>query len=504
MDHEDLAAALSRVHEAAKKHGGHIVHTSEIERADRELLARTKWLQEIIRGWYLLARPDIQPGDTSAWYANFWDFARIYLNEIYGTEYCLSAENSIDLHIGNPTIPKQVIVISKRGGGNPIDLPFDTSILVYPDPNNFPSERVVVRGLQIMPLSYALCKATPTYFQKNTTDIQIAFGLIKDPHELIYTITTHHFVRAAERIVGAYEALHQFETAELIRQALKKTGMSIKVVNPFEKPPLIDPTPFRSPYAARITHLWAALRPLVLQNFPSPPGMANDKAEYLHRLEEIYVRDAYNSLSIEGYHVNADLIERVRDHHWNPDQNPADHQERNTLAARGYYEAFLEVKKSIIRILTGENPGVVIEQELKNWFQKLFSPSMQAGILQPNEILGYRRHQVYIRGSRHVPLPREALFDAMEAFFTCLKKESHPAARAVLGHFMFVYIHPFMDGNGRLGRFIMNSMLASGGYPWTVVAVKNRAKYFHALEQVSVDHDIQQFTLFIAEEMKAH
>jgi len=38
----------------------------------------------------------------------------------------------------------------------------------------------------------------------------------------------------------------------------------------------------------------------------------------------------------------------------------------------------------------------------------------------------------------------------------------------VLGHFVFVYIHPYLDGNGRIGRFLMNLMLAAGGYPWTV------------------------------------
>jgi Fic family protein len=40
--------------------------------------------------------------------------------------------------------------------------------------------------------------------------------------------------------------------------------------------------------------------------------------------------------------------------------------------------------------------------------------------------------------------------------------ESHPGVRAVLGHFSLVYIHPYMDGNGRLGRFLMNAMLVTG------------------------------------------
>jgi Fic family protein len=71
--------------------------------------------------------------------------------------------------------------------------------------------------------------------------------------------------------------------------------------------------------------------------------------------------------------------------------------------------------------------------------------------------------------SKHVPPRYEAVQDLMPAFFTFLKNEKEPGVRAVLGHFFFVYIHPYIDGNGRMGRFLMNVMLSSGGYPWTVI-----------------------------------
>ena len=89
----------------------------------------------------------------------------------------------------------------------------------------------------------------------------------------------------------------------------------------------------------------------------------------------------------------------------------------------------------------------------------------------------------------------------MEAFFEALQAESEPSVRAVLGHFLFVYIHPFADGNGRTGRFLMNAMLASGGYPWTILRVTRRENYMKALEQASVGRDIVAFTKFVAEEM---
>ena len=57
---------------------------------------------------------------------------------------------------------------------------------------------------------------------------------------------------------------------------------------------------------------------------------------------------------------------------------------------------------------------------------------------------------------------------------------------------------PYFDGNGRMGRFIMNLMMASGGYPWTVVPVERRDEYMQALEAASVRQDIVPFTQFLA------
>ena len=71
--------------------------------------------------------------------------------------------------------------------------------------------------------------------------------------------------------------------------------------------------------------------------------------------------------------------------------------------------------------------------------------------------------------------------------------------RAVLGHWLFGYIHPYPDGNGRIARFLMNVMLASGGYPWTIVRVEDRDEYLAALDRASIDANIIPFSKFLAE-----
>jgi Fic family protein len=58
----------------------------------------------------------------------------------------------------------------------------------------------------------------------------------------------------------------------------------------------------------------------------------------------------------------------------------------------------------------------------------------------------------------------------MPAYFELLEAESDPAVLAVLGHWLFGYLNPYRDGNGRMARFLMNAMFAAGGYAWTVIA----------------------------------
>ena len=89
--------------------------------------------------------------------------------------------------------------------------------------------------------------------------------------------------------------------------------------------------------------------------------------------------------------------------------------------------------------------------------------------------------------------------EAMPALFELLESEAEPAVRAVLGHWLFGYIHPYMDGNGRMARFLMNAMLASGGYPWTIVPVEDRTRYLGALDNASIDLNIEPFAAFLAE-----
>jgi Fic family protein len=248
--------------------------------------------------------------------------------------------------------------------------------------------------------------------------------------------------------------------------------------------------------------LWESMRGTVLEIFPKAPGLPKDKRAYVCFVEEIYKSDAYHSLSIEGYSVSPKLIDRVRQGNWDPEHHEDDKRNRDALAARGYYQAFQLVKEAVEKVIAGKNPGAIARTAHKEWYRELFQPCVVAGLIEPGALAGYRNIPVYLRTSRYVPPRWESVREAMPVLFDLLEKETEPGVRAVLGHWLFGYIHPYPDGNGRMARFMMNVMLASGGYPWTVIRVRDRNAYLAALDSASIDLDIKPFTDFIGQRVR--
>jgi hypothetical protein len=323
--------------------------------------------------------------------------------------------------------------------------------------------------------------------------------MVKDASDLLRPLLEGGHSTIAGRLAGALRNIGRERMAEEIVKTMQAAGYTLRVEDPFATPAttLLIPRAV-SPYVNRLRLMWEAMRGSVIERFPLAPVVPERPQAYLADVDEIYVTDAYHSLSIEGYQVSAGLIERVRSGNWSPDGDDGDRTHRDALAARGYWQAYRAVHDSLERVLDGKNAGTVADQDHGAWYREMFAPSVTAGLVRPADLAGYRNDQVYIRRSMHVPPRREAVRDMMPAFFELLAGEAEPSVRVVLGHFVFVYIHPYMDGNGRMGRFLMNLMLASGGYPWTVIPLEQRNAYMAALEEASVRQDIGPFAEFLA------
>lgn len=499
--HELLANSLKRVHQTAKNG---FVRSERISRPDRERLLKAHWLQPIIPGWYLLVSPLAQPGESTAWYASFWDFIQQYLQAKFDTDYCLSAESSLDIHTGNNVIPNQVVVITKNSGHYTLSLPHKTSLLIYRDHKNFPSDIETSHGIQLMSVGLSLCKAPKSFFQKQPINANIALSLVRDPSELTRPLLREGLVQSANRLAGAYRSMGNIVFANEIHQAMEAAGFSMAKINPFDNDAqysVLLNQRMNSPYYLRIIHLWESMRTVVISHFHGKASANQSNEAVMQHIEEVYAHDAYHSLSIEGYKVSLSLIEKVKSGQWNPKLDQGDREQRDALAAKGYYLAFQAVKASIAKVLDGADVIRVLQSDLSKWYQALFQPSVEAGIIEPVHLAGYRNDRVYIRHSLHTPPPKEAVLDCMDAYFYCLNKEENPVVRAVLGHFVFLFIHPYMDGNGRMGRFIMNLLWCASHYPWTIIRVESREQYIDALELASTTKNIEPFTIFLDQEM---
>jgi Fic family protein len=110
----------------------------------------------------------------------------------------------------------------------------------------------------------------------------------------------------------------------------------------------------------------------------------------------------------------------------------------------------------------------------------------------------YRTVEVRISGSKHVPPSPLLLNDLMDGYFEFYmlnKRTMHPVLLAAEMHERLVTIHPFIDGNGRTARLVMNLVLLQNGYTLVNIKgnLKNRLKYYQALEQVQLNHEHTEF-----------
>lgn len=139
----------------------------------------------------------------------------------------------------------------------------------------------------------------------------------------------------------------------------------------------------------------------------------------------------------------------------------------------------------------------------------------------------YRQSQVYIAGSAYVPPPASAALGRMAEYAAWLARTAetpdgegrlHPVVRAAHAHFWLVDIHPFVDGNGRVARLLMNLLLLQAGYPIAVLRAEDRLAYYRALESAhegqldpflqlvaeAVDHTLDMFLAATAHELTSN
>lgn len=213
------------------------------------------------------------------------------------------------------------------------------------------------------------------------------------------------------------------------------------------------------------------------------------KPSQVERLQEIFdVEYTYNSNSIEG----------------------------NTLTLR---ETALVLKEGIT--IAGktmkEHLEVINHQQAYDFVKELVTQEVdlnQRIVLEIHALIlhgqrqdagRYRSELVGILGSRHQPPEHFRIPDLMDdyyAYYEAQKQTLHPVLLAADMGERLVTIHPFVDGNGRTSRLVMNLLLLRAGYPLTIIRTEDKGAYFDALEQVQIKENTDAFRVYLFKQVK--
>jgi Fic family protein len=114
----------------------------------------------------------------------------------------------------------------------------------------------------------------------------------------------------------------------------------------------------------------------------------------------------------------------------------------------------------------------------------------------------YRKSQVFLRGVEWLPpTPKEVPKEMTDllTWYSKNKDKLHPVVLASYFHIAFETIHPFIDGNGRTGRLLMNFILRTNKYPMVNIPNKNKRTYYAALNEAQVNGNLRKFVEMIIE-----
>lgn len=222
--------------------------------------------------------------------------------------------------------------------------------------------------------------------------------------------------------------------------------------------------------------------------------------ELLEQAREHKRYDTYHSTTLEGYRITPEEVDALLSGVV-PEARKAEagryvDEVRNRMAILGYSEAFDFV---LGKAESDFGHPKVTEELVKDIYYHLFKPSADAGIIDYLSLTTYRNIPAFIRGTPYAPPSHEKVPDLMTSFVSRLAGVKDPVVSPILAHYWFVTIHPYLDGNGRTGRLLMDYLLVGAGYPWVTIRVEERAKYFDSLKASQVDGDILPLGKFVVE-----
>lgn len=188
----------------------------------------------------------------------------------------------------------------------------------------------------------------------------------------------------------------------------------------------------------------------------------------------------YNSISFDNNSITLEEVNKIiKNHTENID-------EKKVLAVTNHKDAFLFVVNLV------ETNQVFDENALKDLHEILMRDICIGGL--------YRNVDISINGSNHTPPSHIKVYDRMKKYFDTIANHKGDELELVAySHLQLAKIHPFLDGNGRLARLVLNYFLLKNHLLPVIILHTDKVRYHNYLEEYKVNKNIQPFIGYIKE-----
>lgn len=201
-------------------------------------------------------------------------------------------------------------------------------------------------------------------------------------------------------------------------------------------------------------------------------------------MEETYYHHIYHTVAIEGNTLTLSEIRHIIETRYAVPGKSL--QEQNE--AIGVDAAMKYINTTLL-----SRPGAIAVNDILEIHRRVL------GYADPVEAGRFRSSQVFV--GHHVPPHPADVPRHMRELVQWLNSDDtlqlHPVEFAALAHYKLVYVHPFVDGNGRTSRLLMNLVLMQANYPPITIRKEHRAEYYAALDTAN-EGDVRPFIRFIA------
>jgi len=246
-----------------------------------------------------------------------------YCNNRFGEEWHLSPEQSLLLHGERTVIPDQVVV-NRPKGQEQCNRASVRHIALRPEGTCDAGDGGSggKDGLRLFSPAAALVRVVESFFRRNPFETQVVLASLGDASDLLSALLNGGHSAKAGYLAGAFRQTGRPDWAGEIMGAMKSAGYDVRESNP-SRPGRYSAlyAGLGAPIVGRMEMLWESMRGAVVETFPEEPGLSRDRDAYLRFVDGIYQSDAYHSLSIEGYSVTPETIERVRQGDWDPEHH---------------------------------------------------------------------------------------------------------------------------------------------------------------------------------------